>query len=178
MPSQKPSQEYKPTGKKLEDACLQLEFCMRQTLAFYLWQTHFKPDGEMRDECQIVETATFVSVLLNIRMIDEFFDSKPFKTDIKAIHYQSFKNPGNFLSAKERQTLNELIFHLTYKKIGAFGTRINTYKLIIRAYKHFKNFMTFMHDDFFVGQRDVQGLLWPDKEWFESLVAEMAKLEN
>ena len=178
MSQQKPNTKYEPTATELGNAVNELEFCMKQTLAFYLWQKHFKPDGQINDECKIVENATFVYVLLNVRMIDEFFDLKPYKTDIKALHFRDFKNPGNFLSEQDRQKLNELIFHLTYKRMYAFGIRMITHKLIERAYKHFKLFMEFAHNDLFAKQSDIQGLLWSDKEWFESLVAEMSELKD
>ena len=103
--------KYHPTKIDLANGWLKVKGCMLQTFAHYLWRKHFKPsDGDsaeyrLHEECHIVERGTLVSVLLNIRVLDDFFGPGKYPHG-RTLHHntQTLRIRGLFLSRQKRGT--------------------------------------------------------------------------
>ncbi len=171
--------KYSPTKTELANGWLKLKGCMLQTFAHHLWLKHFKPaDGDIKDnpfheDCHIVERGILASVLMNIRIINDFFDDKGYDTDIKASHYLTFKNPGRFLLEEEDRSINKHIAHLTKERVSVPSAGWSPRDLIIRANKPFQTFGSFIEGHFLKGQIQIKALATHDFQKIKTLVSEV-----
>ena len=146
--------KYTPTKLDLANGWLKLRGCMLQTFAHHLWLRHFKPtEGDSREyplheECHIVERGTLASVLVNIRIINDFFSHNGFETDIRASQFPNFRNPGPFLTKDEETNLNKHIAHLTKERVSIESMAYCPLDFIIRANERFELFAAFIKDEF------------------------------
>jgi hypothetical protein len=172
---------YHPTKVDLVNGWWKVKGCMLQTFANYLWRKHFKPsDGDsteyrLHEECHIVERGALVSVLLNIRVLNDFFGPGKYPTDIHASQYPNFKNPGGFLDEAEARDLDKHIAHLTKERVSVASMGWYPPDLIARAYQRFELFAAYARDDFFKGQKEIDVIVCRDWERIKKLVEEQAR---
>ncbi|MGA2555029.1 MAG: hypothetical protein ABSG04_01980 [Verrucomicrobiota bacterium] len=173
--------KYYPTKIELANGWQKVKGCMLQTFAHYLWKRHFKPaegdstDYGLHEECHIVERGTLVSVLLNIRVLNDFFSPCKYPTDINASQYPNFKNPGAFLSEAEARALDKHIAHLTKERVSVASMGWYPPDLIERAYEKFELFAAYARDDFFKDQKKIDAIVCRDWERLKRLLKEQAQ---
>jgi len=81
-----------------------------------------------------MRAAVLECALLNIRIVDEFFRQQSWPSDIRAGQYPGFNKPGPFLSREEKKKLDQLVAHLTYRRLHEFDYTWKTFGLLRRAY--------------------------------------------
>jgi hypothetical protein len=173
--------KYHPTKLELANGWWKVKGCMLQTFAHYLWRRHFKPSNgdsseyHLHEECHIVERGTLVSVLMNVRVLNDFFGPSKFHTDINASQYPNFKNPGIFLDEAEGRDLDKHITHLTKERVSVASMGWYPPDLIGRAYQAFEKFAAYARDDFFKGQKEIEVFVCRDWERIKTLVEEQAR---
>jgi len=162
-----------PSRKELKNGWLQLEISMRLAFSYYVWQRHYQPHDDRSEDCKFIRTAVLECALLNIRIVDEFFRKQSRPTDIRAAQYPGFNNPGPFLSSDEREKLDQLIAHLTYRRLREFDYTWKTFPLLRRAYKAFNKFLDYIEREFFTDQGNVKASIKLMKRRYETWLEEM-----
>jgi hypothetical protein len=100
---------------------------LHRGFTLYLWIDRVYPllaehprAQRTRVEILSVKNACVESTLMSVRDIDDFFRPRTDRSrdnDLHATDFYGFRCPGPFLSAKERDSINRWIAHLTYSPI-------------------------------------------------------------
>lgn len=146
---------------------------MRLAFSYYLWQKRYQPADDNSEDCKFVRAAVLQCTLLNIRIVDEFFRKQSWPTDIRAAQYPGFNNPGPFLSRDEKEKLDQLIAHLTYRHLHEFDYTWKTFPLLRRAYKAFNKFLDYIQREFFTDEPNIKASIKVMKRRYETWLQEM-----
>jgi hypothetical protein len=127
---------------------------MRRAFSYYLWQKRHQSPGDSDDE--VLRIASLQSTLLNIRSLDEFFRKQTWPSDIRAAQYLGFNNPGPFLMPAEKKRLDQLVVHLTFRRVDEFDHSWKVFEFVNRGYSAFSKFLDYIKAELFADQTHVQ----------------------
>jgi hypothetical protein len=162
-----------PSRQELKSGWLQIEISMRLAFSYYLWQKRYQPADDNSEDCKFMRAAVLECALLNIRIVDEFFRQQSWPSDIRAAQYPGFNNPGPFLSREEKRKLDQLVAHLTYRRLHEFDYTWKTFGLVRRAYTAFNKFLDYIQREFFRDQPNIKASIRLIKRRCETWLEEM-----
>src|SRR5438552_658038 len=130
-----------------------------RAFTLYFWKSRILPMldvhatfADNQFEVESVRNACVESVLMSVRDLDDFFRPKTTndrESDFRAADFNGYTSPVPFLSAAERDSINQWVAHLTYQPVWTNTTGIapdtsrvwNTVELVGKAARAVIGFM-------------------------------------
>jgi len=126
------------------------DFCtvLDQVPSAFMWESYFSrafaASSVPQNAMEALRNAAIQSSLLSIRILNDFFASPRYPTDIRAEHYTGYSSPGQFLRRDEAGALNKHLAHLTTERAESVPRGWSIYDMIRRTHDAAITFIRFL----------------------------------
>ena len=127
----------------LHDALVHVRYTIDQSISTLYWSVLESKLPLDPVQKAIFGNACIESMLVSLRILNEFFKPEKTKERITASHYPGYHTPGPFLSQPDLQRLNDHLAHLTWQRLTEAETQWQ-HRLLLSALKPCRDFLQYL----------------------------------